>query len=57
MYNPLESIPPCPDTRLSEYTKDEWRGIAKRASPGLTEEMFEEMWQGFILLKKFKALN
>lgn len=43
--------------RLSEYSKDEWRGIAKRASPGLTEEMFEEMWQGFILLKKFKALN
>jgi hypothetical protein len=43
--------------RLDSFDKIEWRDIARRAKPGLTDAEFERMWEGFLALKKRKAMH
>jgi hypothetical protein len=40
------------DVKLNEYTKDEWKDVALHFKPGLTDEEYDEMWNGF---RDFKA--
>jgi hypothetical protein len=35
------------DTRLDEYDKDEWRVIAQRLRPDLSDAEFDAMWADF----------
>lgn len=43
--------------KLSEYTKDEWRSVAKRLKPGLTDVDYDKMWDDFISYKNKRKLN
>lgn len=35
------------DARLDELDKQEWRDVAKKVRPDLTDEEFEKMWEEF----------
>lgn len=43
--------------RLDEYTKDEWRAVAKHLVPNLTDEQYDVMWDEFVEFKRLRALN
>jgi hypothetical protein len=43
--------------RLDEYTKDEWRTVAKYLVPNLTDEQYDVMWDEFVEMKRMKGLN
>ena len=44
-------------TPLREYSKEEFRDIARHLRPDWTDEEFEEAWEGFLDLKRRKALH
>jgi hypothetical protein len=43
--------------RLDEFTKDEWRDIARKVCPEWTDEQFDEAWTEFENLKLEKRLH
>lgn len=45
------------DTKLTEFDKDEWRDIARRVAPEMTDEEFETMWTKFHEIKDRKKLQ
>lgn len=44
-------------TKLTEYTKDEWRSVVHLLRPGLSEEEYDKMWDEFLLAKQKRYLN
>lgn len=38
-------------TLLNEYDKAEWFDVARKLSPGLTEDEYDQMWQRFVQAK------
>lgn len=44
-------------TGLHEYTKDEWRDVARNVRPDLSDEEFDRMWDDFQEMKARKALQ
>ncbi len=45
------------ETRLDEFTKEEWRDVSRLARPDWTDEQFEEYWKGFVEMKRKKGLH
>ncbi len=46
-----------PETRLDEYSKEEWRDVARAARPDWTDEEFNAAWERFMALKRRRAYN
>lgn len=46
-----------PEERLDDFTKEEWREVARRAVPRLTDEEFDQMWAEFEEQKRRKAVQ
>ncbi len=46
-----------PDPILIEVDKDEFRDIARKINPKLTDEDFERAWAEFVALKRKRSLN
>lgn len=44
-------------TRLDEFTKDEWRDVARRLRPDWSAEKFEQEWLEFCEFKRKKKLQ
>lgn len=42
---------------MREFSKEEWRDVARRLRPDWTDEDFEAAWNGFLELKRRKALH
>jgi hypothetical protein len=38
--------------RLDEFTKDEWRDVARKVAPHMTDEEYDAAWEAFVALKK-----
>jgi len=43
--------------KLTEFDKDEFRDIARKIDPKITDEEFERAWAEFVELKRKRALN
>jgi hypothetical protein len=43
--------------RLNELDETEWREVAHKVKPGMTDEEFATAWGEFTALKARKALN
>jgi hypothetical protein len=46
-----------PNTRLDEYTEDEWFEVCRNLKPGLTREEFKPMWEEFVEKKRQRLAN
>ena len=40
------------DLVFGEYSKQQWKNVALAAKPDLTDEEYDEMWNGFMKLNK-----
>lgn len=45
------------DVKLNEFTKEEWRDVARIVRPDLTDEEYNTMWDDFIQEKARKQLQ
>jgi hypothetical protein len=45
------------ECRLDEYDRVEWLDVARKLVPGITEAVFETMWEEFVDIKRSKQLN
>lgn len=43
--------------RLDEFSKDEWRDVARILRPDWAEADFEQAWAEFVEIKRKKALQ
>jgi hypothetical protein len=42
---------------LNEFTKEEWRDVAREVRPDLGDDEFDRMWRGFQEVKARKTLH
>lgn len=45
------------DTRLDEYTKEEWRDIVFQVRPDIPDDQFDQLWEDFVKMQGVKKLQ
>lgn len=43
--------------RLDEFTKDEWREVARKVAPWMTDEQYEEAWEDVMRQRHLRSLH
>ena len=53
----MYKLPGEDSQKLCEMTKDEFRSVANRLAPSLTDEEYDDMWERFCEAKRMKEMQ